>query len=196
MALFCANISYELREVSLKNKPSQMLEVSPKGTVPVLVLPEGKVIDESKEIMLWSLKQNDPLGLLRLSESELELGENLIQLNDGEFKIALDRYKYPLRFMSEQPKDWRVEGEKFLKTIESLLEENKYLLGNKLTITDLAIMPFIRQFARTDIDWFNSSQYKNLREWLFELEASEIFQKIMYKTTPWSEGSERIIVQQ
>jgi glutathione S-transferase len=98
--------------------------------------------------------------------------------------------------MSEQPKDWRVEGEKFLKTIESLLEENKYLLGNKLTITDLAIMPFIRQFARTDIDWFNSSQYKNLREWLFELEASEIFQKIMYKTTPWSEGSERIIVQQ
>lgn len=179
MALRYAGISVETREVVLGDKPRHMLAVSPKGTVPVLVLPDGKVIDESLDIMAWALAQQDPDGWL----TDNRLFQELITENDGSFKRALDQYKYATRFPEQSAEVYRQQGERFLARLEALLSEHAYLLSEKLTQADVAIFPFIRQFSMVDTDWFAEAPYPRLRQWLAGLLASELFNGVMQKQT-------------
>lgn len=179
MALRYAGISVETREVVLGDKPRHMLAVSPKGTVPVLVLPDGKVIDESLDIMAWALAQQDPDGWL----TDNRLFQELITENDGSFKRALDQYKYATRFPEQSAEVYRQQGERFLARLEALLSEHAYLLSEKLTQADVAIFPFIRQFSMVDRDWFAEAPYPHLRQWLAGLLASELFNAVMQKQT-------------
>jgi glutathione S-transferase len=162
-------------------KPEHLLAISPKGTVPVLQLPDSQVIDESMDIMHWALAQNDP-------EHWLDTGENaqrLIQWNDGDFKYFLDRYKYADRYPEFQKSYYRSEGEKFLSELENKLSQTKYLSGNHFSITDAAIFPFIRQFVAVDNRWFDYSGYQHLYKWLSELVESDLFASIMAKNQVW-----------
>ncbi len=177
LAINYAGIPVEIREVQLKQKPEQMLAISPKGTVPVLQLPDGKVIDESLGIMCWALAQNDPEHWLDAGEDS----ERLIQWNDGEFKYYLDRYKYADRYPEFPSGYYRNQGEKFLAELESRLSQNLYLGGGHFSLLDAVILPFIRQFAAVDNQWFVSSGYQQLKKWLNGLLVSELFVSVMVK---------------
>lgn len=191
LALFCAKQIYELREVDLKNKPLELLEASPKGTVPVLVSLDNKIIEQSLEIMLWALQQNDPQGLMKLTNEQMQKAHELITENDVNFKKALDRYKYPNRYPEEQSINWKVEAERFLEKLENNLQKSSYLLGENLSFADLAIMPFIRQFSKVEE---NNINFLKLQNWLMNLEESEIFKTIMFKVKPWKANDERLII--
>jgi glutathione S-transferase len=184
LAITYAGTPVEIREVHLKNKPEQMLAISPKGTVPVLQLPNGKVIDESLDIMYWALAQNDPERWLEAAEDS----ERLIQWNDSEFKYYLDRYKYADRYPEYSESYYRSEGEKFLSELENKLGKTTYFSGSHFSITDAAIFPFIRQFAAVDNRWFDSSGYQHLYKWLRELVESDLFASIMAKNQLWKAG--------
>jgi glutathione S-transferase len=179
MALHASGIAYELREVDLKNKPAAMLAVSPKGSVPVLVLPDGRVIDESRDIMQWALQQHDPENWLGEQDDYFLAAQPLIEMNDGRFKQALDGYKYADGTTART--DFRTQGEAFLLQLEARLTANSYLLGNRLSIADAAIFPFIRQFAAVDADWFSASSYSALRTWLAAIVNSPRFAEVMQK---------------
>lgn len=189
MALRYAGIAVEIREISLREKPRAMLEVSPKGTVPVLVLPDGSVIDESLDIMNWALSRQDPDGW-RL---EGEAAERLIRENDTCFKQALDRYKYPDRYPGRSAEVHRGLGEQFLLRLELLLESHAYLLADRLTLADAAIFPFIRQFSMVDMGWFASAPYPRLRQWLEGLLASDLFGGVMQKYPVWQQDDGVIV---
>lgn len=188
MALAAANINCELREVVLSNKPSEMMEISSKGTVPVLQLQDGKVIDESLDVMHWALQQSDPEHWLNVREDETQ---SLIELNDGEFKQNLDRYKYFTRYPEHPQQYYRAQAESFLPKLEENLQINKGagLVDKKLSLADIAIFPFIRQFSRVDYDWFLSSSYAELKQWLSDIEASEIFLNVMKKYRVWTNAN-------
>lgn len=177
MALKYAGIDVEIREISLKNKPKSMLDVSPKATVPVLVLQEGAVIEESLDIMRWALQQRDSDGWL----SANELGRELIAENDGSFKQALDKYKYAIRFPEQSAETYRAQGEVFLQKVESLLNQSTYLLKEQISQADIAIFPFVRQFSGVDVDWFETAPYPKLKAWLKGLVESELFISTMEK---------------
>lgn len=173
----------ELREVELKSKPSALLDVSPKATVPVLVLSDGSVIDESLDIMVWALKRFDPDNwLTNQNQSELT---SLVKLNDHVFKIHLDHYKYSDRFPQHPALYYRQKGELFLQQLETRLENNAFLTGSSVSLADIAIFPFIRQFAYVDIKWFESSPYPELNKWLHYWLDSDLFQASMQKHQPW-----------
>ena len=174
MALKMANIDYELRNILLRDKPAEMLQASSKGTVPVLVL-EDKVIDESFDVMLWALKQCDPLSLLDNLDKSLEL----IKINDTSFKMALDRYKYPTRY-EDDPTNWQLEASKFVKQLEDLLAENTYLLKNEPSLADFAIFPFIRQFTMPDKAYFENT-FPKTAIWLETMVNNNIFKDVMPK---------------
>jgi glutathione S-transferase len=178
MALSYAGIAVEVREISLKDKPAHMLQVSPKATVPVLVLPDGQVIDQSLQIMQWALQQHDADGWLSADPQHTAL---LIAENDGSFKQNLDRYKYAIRFPEHSAADYRQQGELFLAKLELHLQQTSFLLRNKISLADIAIFPFIRQFAAVDSDWFASADYIKLKSWLQHLVESELFQGVMLK---------------
>jgi len=183
MALHYSGVLLELREVLLKDKPPSMLAVSVKGTVPVLILPNGKVIDESYDAMCWALAQSDP-DHWWLGEKEGEINE-LIQWNDGEFKSHLDHYKYFDRYPENGMEHYRSQAEKFLIILEQQLSTQKYLLGNNISIADVAIFPFIRQFAFVDKVWFDETPYLKLQHWLAGFLESEIFLAVMDKHQVW-----------
>ncbi|MEZ5529535.1 MAG: glutathione S-transferase [Porticoccaceae bacterium] len=187
MALCYAGVKVELREVLLKDKPTAMLAASPKGTVPVLVLEDGTVLDESLDVMRWALSKNDPDSWWdeSLAESILEL----VQQNDVDFKPWLDRYKYADRYPEFSPEHYRSQCEQFLQTLEAHLGQHAYLLRDTLCFADVAIFPFIRQFALVDRDWFDAAPYPRLREWLDGLLASELFAAVMEKYPVWQEGN-------
>lgn len=178
MALRYADIKVEIREISLRQKPAHMLQVSPKGTVPVLVLADGAVIDQSLDIMRWALSLTDRDGWL-LADTEQTAA--LIAENDGSFKQNLDRYKYAERFPEQPAEFYRAQGEVFLERLESLLASNKFLLGTHISLADIAIFPFIRQFAAVDADWFDNSRYRNLQNWLQLMVSSALFYAVMEK---------------
>lgn len=182
MALRYSGIAVDIHEVALKAKPAEMLKLSPKGTVPVLVLPDGGVIDESLDIMRWALLQNDPEDwLMHGQHARMQLAEALIAENDGSFKQALDRYKYSIRY-PEQPREvYRARGEAFLSKLEKLLSDEEYLCRDTPSYADIAIFPFIRQFASADESWFDRSPYPKLRGWLKGLTGSSLFNQIMEK---------------
>ena len=179
-----SRIGYDLREVSLKNKPAEMLAASPKGSVPVLVLPGGQVIDESLDIMRWALAQTDPDGWLSPALDDML---PLVADNDGKFKHALDRYKYPNRYPLESNGDshtfalaQRLEAASWLQKIESRLSQG-WLRGAQLSLADMAILPFVRQFAHTDATWFAAQPWPQLQAWLTNFEASAVFKNVMAK---------------
>ncbi|HEY9277438.1 MAG TPA: glutathione S-transferase [Methylotenera sp.] len=178
MALSYSGIPVEVREISLKDKPANMLQVSPKGTVPVLVLTNGQVIDQSLEIMQWALQQHDADGWLSVDPQHAAL---LIAENDDSFKQNLDRYKYAIRFPEHAAADYRQQGELFLAKLELHLQQNSFLLSNNISLADIAVFPFIRQFAAVDTNWFESSDYIKLKSWLQRMVESELFQGVMVK---------------
>ncbi|MFM7888426.1 MAG: glutathione S-transferase, partial [Pseudanabaena sp.] len=177
MALAYAGITYELREVSLKNKPQEMLEISPKGTTPVMQIfsdiensdQDAKlsflILEESLDIMYWAVQQNNPCNWQNHTDAELAIAQQLIQTNDGEFKKTLDRYKYPNRFPEQSQEFYRQQAEKVLQVLELHLQYHQFLISDRQTLTDVAIFPFIRQFAYVNIDWFHASPYAHLQKW-------------------------------
>jgi len=194
LALHAAGLNIELREVALRNKPVSMLSVSPKGSVPVLVLPDGRVIDESWDIMLWALNRHDPDGWLGTNSGYIEASIPLVIENDTKFKASLDRYKYPDRYPEHAQAHYRSQGEIFLKQLESRLNATPYLLGDTFSIADAALFPFIRQFAGVNKDWFAQSPYASLQRWLKNLLESERFDAVMKKYPPWHPGDAPVLL--
>lgn len=184
MVLKYADVAVEIREISLKDKPKSMLEVSPKATVPVLVLQDGTVLEESLDIMRWALQQRDSEGWLN---ADSELTQQLIAENDGSFKQALDKYKYAIRFPEQSAETYRTQGEVFLQKLESLLNLSAFLLKDQVSQADIAIFPFIRQFSGVDATWFEAAPYPKLKAWLKGLVDSELFVSIMEKQPTYLE---------
>ena len=178
MALSYAGVMVDIREISLKDKPAHMLQVSPKGTVPVLVFPEGQVIDESLEIMSWALRQKDVDGWLKADDLQMQ---QLIAENDGQFKQNLDRYKYAIRFPEHAAEYYRTQGEEFLAKLELRLHQTSFLIGDAISLADIAIFPFVRQFAAVDNAWFESTDYLKLKIWLKYMVESALFKRVMKK---------------
>ena len=178
LALHQANIDYESIEISLKDKSSEFLALSPKGTVPVLVDIDGAVIEESLEIMLWALNQNDPAGWLLNDE---HASRELIDENDLNFKKNLDRYKYADRFPEYSKEYYRSQCEIFLSLLNDKLQSNLYLMAERISLADVAIFPFIRQFSLVDEGWFLNSKYQELKKWLNDLTNTQMFQEVMKK---------------
>lgn len=178
MALAHAGIVVEMREISLREKPKQMVALSPKATVPVLVLPDGKVIDESLDIMVWALNRKDGDAWLNI---DLEAAKRLVLENDGRFKKALDAYKYAERHPEKTQAEHRADGEVFLGELEVLLQQGSGLFGLLPTFADIAIFPFIRQFRGVDNEWFEAAPYPKLAAWLSTLVESDLFISIMKK---------------
>ncbi len=189
MALRYAGINVEIREISLREKPQSMLLASPKGTVPVLIPPNGQVIEQSLEIMEWALNQRDADDWMLSSSSELKAhAAALIAENDGAFKQALDRYKYADRYPEFPMEHYRAQGELFLKRLEELLSYHHYLLRDQLAQVDIAIFPFVRQFSMVDESWFNATRYSKLKVWLSNLKNSQLFNDIMEKHPVWQDA--------
>ena len=177
MALRYSGVPVEIVEVSLKAKPAEMLAISPKGTVPVLDA-DGRVIDESLEIMRWALAQNDPQGWLLDGDSRIA---ELIEANDQGFKIDLNRYKYAERYPEQPMEVYRGAGAVFLQRLEGLLQDRDYLLAGHPSLADIALLPFVRQFAHVDREWFAQTPYVRLQAWLQRFLESELFTSIMKK---------------
>ena len=178
MALYQAGVQCEIVEVELKAKPAAMLALSPKGSVPVLHLTSGEVLDESLDIMHWALGNNDPAHWL---PSSWATSQSLIDKNDGAFKSNLDRYKYPQRFPGGNNIEARDSGLGFLKDLNAQLNGNAYLLGPQVSFVDIAIFPFVRQFANTDVPWFATQALPGLQRWLDTLVNGGLFKTIMEK---------------
>ena len=182
MAIATIGVSVELREVVLRDKPPELIEASAKATVPVLVLPDGAAIDESLDIMRWALGRNDPESWLAADDTAL------IQQNDGPFKAALDRYKYPHRYGLESGAPHRDKGLAILSRLNTQLVETLFLSGKTRGLTDMAIFPFIRQFAATDQAWFEAQPLPHLQQWLEQHLSSELFASIMHRYPQWRAG--------
>jgi len=194
LALAMSGEPYELREVVLRDKPAELLAASPKGTVPVLVLPGGEVIEESLDVMLWALRRKDPEGWLSPPKGALDDMLALVAGNDGEFKRSLDRYKYPHRYPEESAGDaqafalsHRAQGAARLARLDGMLDEG-WLFGARASLADMALLPFVRQFAHTDAAWFAAQPWPKLQAWLAGFEAGARFQAVMEKHAPWQPG--------
>ena len=186
MALAYANIKVELREISLRDRPQSLYEVSSKGTVPVLITSDSLVIDESLDIMLWSLKQKENQTWL-INNSEIDF----INVHDIEFKKWLDRYKYHDRYPDYSKEYYRDKCSEILSTYEDRLSHTKYFMRDDISIIDIAIFPFIRQFANVDLDWFQN-EYVKLASWLNKILDSVLFKRIMKKYDLW-DSSKKVI---
>ncbi len=188
MGLSVTQTDYEHREIVLRDKPAEMLKASPKGTVPVFITDSGRVIDESLDLLRWALSQSDPLGWL---ECDGARADALIWANDGDFKHHLDRYKYASRYKEDAARgdvdlSHRAAAETHIARLEESLTEGPYLLGERQSIADIAIFPFIRQFANTDREWWDSAPYAQTRDWLARHVGSALFKKVMKKYPLWN----------
>ncbi len=182
---------FELREVVLKDKPQAMLDISPKATVPVLQLTDDKVLEESLDIMQFALSKAPDLSpTLYPNHLQHDINE-LIEFNDGPFKWALDRYKYADRY-EESEAFYREQGEVFLTRLNERLEHSPFLMGDEVTLADLAIFPFVRQFAHVNKAWFEASPYTHLQTWLGHWLESPLFIRIMKKYTQWAVENEPV----
>ena len=191
MAIHISDQRCELREVLLRDKPPSMLQYSAKGTVPVLILQDGKVIDESLDVIDWALNLNDPDDWQRSKDKEKT--KELIKINDGEFKYHLDRYKYSKRYDNEDPEFHRKKCLKFIESINNELNNSKYIFDDNISYADIVVLPFIRQFRIADIEWFDSLPYDNLKKWLSSFLDSSLLNSIMKKYDLWQEGDSLII---
>ena len=191
MAIHISGQKCELREVLLRDKPPSMLEYSAKGTVPVLILQDGKVIDESLDVIDWALNLNDPDNWQRSKDTKKT--KELIKINDGEFKYHLDRYKYSKRYDNEDPEFHRKKCLKFIESINNELNNSEYIFDDNISYADIVLLPFIRQFRIADIEWFDSLPYDNLKKWLSSFLESSLLNSIMKKYDLWQEGDSLII---
>lgn len=189
LALQISGQPVELREVRLREKPPELLAASPKCTVPVLIDAEGTVIDESLDIMCWALSRNDPEDWLDASTASTAEMRALIARCDSEFKHSLDRYKYPQRFSDGDPLNARERAAQFLVSLDQRLASSPWLFGPRGVLADFAILPFVRQFAMVDPDWFESRPWPRLREWLAGFIASNLFAQVMRPLEPWSSNT-------
>jgi glutathione S-transferase len=185
LALRVSGVTYEHREVALKAKPAEMLAVSPKGTVPVLVLSTGAVLEQSLDIMRWALQQNDPQAWLPDTLEALTFTYEGVALNDGEFKAHLDRYKYPQRFGLVDGLLHRTQAADVLMQWQARLQTHAFLSGPQWGLLDACAAPFVRQFARTDRAWFDVQPWPELAQWLTSFENSEAFAAVMHKHPLW-----------
>lgn len=186
MALLQAGIDFDAHEITLRDKPLAMLQMSPKGTVPVLVLPDQRVIDESLDIMGWAFKGRDPGGWW--SRAQTGLCRELVGLNDGPFKQHLDVYKYPERDpVHVQPHVHRDQAVAcLLQPLEQLLCRQRFLGGSEPCLADLAIFPFVRQYRAVDASWFDGQDLQATRQWLGAWLESALFERCMQKLTTGS----------
>ena len=185
MAIAVSGQNCELREVVLRSKPAEMIRASPKGTVPVLVLSEFDVLEESMEIMHWALSKNDPEGwLIATDQNRIDI-DLLIAENDGAFKDNLDKYKYSARFENVDRNYHRAECLSFLDKINERLSETNYLCSDKFSLIDASILPFVRQFANTDREWFDALDLPGIHRWLKLILESNLFVSVMKKYPAW-----------
>lgn len=196
MAIFKAGIEVELREVVMRDRPQELYDIFKPGSVPVLHLPDGTVIGESLKVMLWALEQNDPDEWLKPKNEALSLIEMVSQPN-GKFKYALDRYKYPDRYLSDDMPVFEDDMRKIcldiLREWNVRIAENGYLIGDQISLADIAIFPFVRQYAHTDLDWFDKQDLKPLQNWLSAHKQSDLFTKTMRKYDQWHSGNAPLI---
>jgi len=189
MVLSYMEVSVELREVLLNERPQSLYKISSKGTVPVLLLKDGKVLDESLDIMRWAIKQ----GEQNLYEDKLNEQNQLIKYNDIKFKYWLDKYKYHVRYLEHSREYYQRKCSKTLAEYDMRLRGNAYLMGDRIRLADIAIFPFIRQCANVDQNWFNN-KYPNLNRWLEIWKQSRVFKSVMMKYNQWKLGDELLIV--
>lgn len=188
MGLWASSITVELREIVLRAKPAHMLAISPKGTIPVLQLADGTVIDESLDIMLWALEQHDPQGWLTPEFGDRGEMLALIGAMDGDFKRHLDRYKYATRYEDVSEGAERDLALAALSPLIERLAQHGQLFGERVSLADIALFPFVRQFANTDRDWFDQAVPPHLLAWLKGHEQSDLFLSIFRKWPVWQEG--------
>lgn len=184
LALVLSEQPVYLREIKLREKPDAFLAASSSATVPALDHGVG-VIDESLDIMVWALERNDPHGLLDMPQK----GWEMIATNDGPFKIALDRTKYATRYPDENPTAHRAAATAYLMDWDAALAQNDWLLGERATLADYALLPFVRQFAFIDRAWFDAQDWPHLIAWLDRYLASDLFARIMPKFPQWAPDS-------
>ncbi|NJK42154.1 MAG: glutathione S-transferase [Acaryochloridaceae cyanobacterium SU_2_1] len=189
MALWISNQVCELREVVLRQKPAELLALSAKGTVPVLVDPKGQVYQESLDIMLWALERHDPQGWLQPEAGTLAALLAWIEPWDHQFKFHLDRYKYAYRYEGVEAVTHRGEASTYLDQLNSQLQDSPYLFGNRICLADVAIAPFIRQFSQVDLTWFNSQPWLQVNAWLASILESTLFTQTMEKYPQWKSGT-------
>lgn len=193
LALAASGQACELREVVLKNKPQGLLQASPKGTVPVLVLPSGQVLEQSLDIMRWALGQRDPAGWLTPSQGNLEEMLALIGECDGPFKQALDRCKYPTRYLGTDLEAERAIAWRWLDTLNRRLHSQPYLFGTHASLADMAIAPFVRQFAGINPDWWAEQPWQPLQSWLAQWLSGPLLASVMHKLPAWVDGTEGVL---
>lgn len=184
MAIAAAGLDPEHREVALQHRPTHLREISPKATVPVLQLDDGTVIAESLDVMRWALAQNDPDGWLPGPEAEADT-ESLIATNDGPFKTDLDRFKYAERYEDSDPIAARDRAEQVVAHLDSRLRRHRFLTRESISFADVAIFPFVRQFARTDAAWFEGTAHAAVRDWLAAWDVHPLCVAVMAKVAPW-----------
>ena len=194
MALKNAGVKVELREVKLSAMPEQALALSDHATVPVLALTDGSVIDESWDIVKWALAQNDPDNWLGDDNRHLLDAEILIETNDYSFKTDLDHYKYADRYPEHSEEYYREKCEEFIEELEDMLTENTYLLADQLSLADIGVFPFIRQFSLVDKEWFDQAPYPKVQQWLNQLINSDLFQSIFKKHELWKAGDTAVYI--
>lgn len=190
LAIASAGYQCELREIVLRDKAPEFIEASPKGTVPVLVTSDGQVVEESLDVMHLVLREHDPEGWLSPDVGTFEEMQALIAECDGPFKTALDRYKYTTRYEGADRETEREKGCEFLRKLDEMLSGSSYLFGERVSLADMAIAPFIRQFANTDRAWFDAQPWPDLHRWLNAFLDSERFQAIFGKYPKWESGDE------
>jgi len=189
-----SGLKIELREVDLKRFPQALLTISATKTVPVLMLPDGSVLGESWDILKWTLEQNDPDNWLGDNKCFLPDTEMLVETNDFSFKNDLDHYKYADRHPEYSQEYYRQQCEEFIEELEAMLSENRYLLDDQLSIADIAVFPFIRQYSLVDKTWFDQSHYTNTRQWLEKLVNTELFQNVFLKHKNWQQGDAAVFI--
>lgn len=192
LAIKYSGINVELREVDLNEIPDSLRTLSTDETVPLLLLSDGTVIEESWDIVKWAMRKSDPDNLLGSDDCYLQDAEMLVETTDFSFKVDLDHYKYADRYPEFTAEHYRSLGEEFLAELEERLTETKYLSADNITISDIAVLPFIRQFAHVDKDWFDNSPYPKLQQWLDEWLESDLFNSVMVKVPVWLQGDDPV----
>jgi glutathione S-transferase len=189
LALVSSGQACELREVVLKAKPSELLSASSKASVPVLVLPSGQVIDQSLDIMHWALRLNDPAQWLSAQPEQAARVQALIDDCDQTFKHHLDRYKYPNRYDGADALQHRAAAAVWLEKLGQQLSPEGWLFGAAPSLADMAVAPFVRQFAQTDALWFEQQDWPMLQAWVSRIVSSPLFESIMHKYPAWESGT-------